>query len=1021
MINKPTKTGRAVIRRNALAVALAIGLGLTGGAAFSQSTQGQIFGHASEASGQTVQIQGQSGPARTITVDADGSYRMRGLPVGSYTVSLMDNGAVVSTKRVTVTPGGGSEVDFTGSQDAQELAAMQVSASALPSIDVKSVASSYTVDAAELDRLPIGRSAESIALLAPGVVSGSGYFGNVVTVAGAGATENAYYVNGYNTTALYDYSGSAYQLPYNTIAQQEVIIGGYGAKYGRADGGVINQIGKRGTNEWHFGVQALWEPRSLRSDNENWYYPDVSLLPGDKFVDENHKPGDLYVYRQRNAQLRTRYSAYVGGPLVEDTLFFFVAAEVSKAKQTANGSVNGGQINYSSSHGTNWYGKIDWNINENNVLEYTKLKNSTSNGYGGAYNYDNDTNTAGAFVGSNDFIKDDIDTDIFHYTGYLSDNAKLSVLYGYSEETNPIILPNPSKAPFIANAGAQNPLYTPNGPIRGPQTVATAGSPDRASRSKSIRADFDYQLGDHLLQVGIDNLKYSAKGQGRARTGPDGGYVWIYNRNSDPNEAINETLNVGAPGGDGYYVYQDKFNTLTSLGAEQKAWYIQDDWQVTPNLLLKLGLRNDEFRNSNGDGVDFVVEQNQWEPRLGFSWDVMGDSSLKVYGNAGRYYLALPQSVAERAATQSTFTDQYYTYTGIDANGAPTGIVEISGADGGGPPGPVSANNERGQSPDPATVASNNLKPQYQDEFILGFDKTFGPNWNYGAKLTYRTIGTVIDDECDPFPLEANITAMGLNSDNYAWADPFCRIFNPNRDNTYTVLAKDGSDPINVTVTQADYQFPDVQRDYYGLDLYLDHPFDGTWSGRIDYTFSRSWGNAEGQVRSDIGQTDTSKTEDFDYWQLMSGGRGYLANHRRHALKARGAWQITPEVSIGGVLLMQSGAPESCLGLFGPDETNPGGGYGSDSHWCRGKISTPGETTTPWLKQLDMNVVYRPMFADQKLAFKLQVFNVTDEQVALQTQPHLLTRSGGSVNNLYHAPLFYQNPRYVQVAVSYDF
>ena len=55
-------------------------------------------------------------------------------------------------------------------------------------------------------------------------------------------------------------------------------------------------------------------------------------------------------------------------------------------------------------------------------------------------------------------------------------------------------------------------------------------------------------------------------------------------------------------------------------------------------------------------GQDFVVEKNQWEPRLGFSWDVNGDSSLKIYGNAGRYYLALPQSVGERAATQSTNT-----------------------------------------------------------------------------------------------------------------------------------------------------------------------------------------------------------------------------------------------------------------------------------------------------------------------------------------------------------------------------
>ena len=1021
MTHKFTKTGTAVIRRSALAVALAVGLGLGGGVAFGQATSGQIFGQASADSGQTVQVKSEAGTMRTATIGTDGSYAFRNLPVGSYTVSLLKDGAVVSTRAITVTPGGGSEVDF-GAAGATELATVTVSASALPSIDVKSVASSYTIGAAELKRLPLGQNAESIALLSPGVVSGSSYFGNIVTVAGAGATENAYYVNGYNTTELYSYTGSAYQLPYNTIAQQETIIGGYDAKFGRSDGGVINQVGQRGTNEWHAGGQALWEPRSLGADPDNWKYPNVELQPGDKFVSD-HEPGDLYRYRQDNKQWVTRYSAYVGGPLIEDKLFFYVAAEQTERARTNVSVVDTGNVSDEKYHSTNWYGKIDWNIDENNIFEFTQLSQTEkggfgATGYGSTYAYDSETNTRGEFLGDNSFKDYDNTTRIFHYTGYLSDAATLSVLYGYTDVENPILVPNPSLQPFISGSGSQNPALNGGAPIRNNQTVATIGSPNSTTRSKALRADLEYQLDDHLLQVGIDNLKYSASEQGRVRSGP--GYIWIYGVSSDPTEAINDTLGVGAPGSN-YYVQRDIFSTITGMGAKQQAWYVQDQWQVTSNFLLKLGVRNDEFTNTNGDGQKFVNEKNQWEPRVGFSWDVMGDSSLKVYGNVGRYYLALPQSVAERAATQSTFTDEYFTYTGIDANGIPTGLVPVPGVGGLPPPGPVSANNERGQSPNPRVVASSNLKPQYQDELILGFDKTLGPDWAYGAKLTYRTLGTVIDDECDPGVVGDKVAAMGLDPDNYAWDDPGCHIFNPNQTNDFVVLAKDGSQPITVSVTQQDFNMPDVQRDYYGLDLYLEHPFDGTWQGRIDYTFSRSWGNAEGQVRSDIGQTDTSKTEDWDYWQLMDGSRGYLANHRRHALKARGAWQITPEWMLSGTLLVQSGAPTSCLGMFGPDGTNPGGGYGSDYHWCRGAISTPGEDTTPWLKQLDLGITYRPGFAQQKLAFSAQVFNVTDEQVALQTQPHLFNRAGTAVNNLYQAPLFYQTPRFIRLSVSYDF
>ena len=53
-------------------------------------------------------------------------------------------------------------------------------------------------------------------------------------------------------------------LPYGSIEQLEVLSGGYGAAFGRSDGGVLNQVGKRGTNEWHFGAQVLYTPSRHR-------------------------------------------------------------------------------------------------------------------------------------------------------------------------------------------------------------------------------------------------------------------------------------------------------------------------------------------------------------------------------------------------------------------------------------------------------------------------------------------------------------------------------------------------------------------------------------------------------------------------------------------------------------------------------------------------------------------------------------------------------------------------------------
>jgi outer membrane receptor for ferrienterochelin and colicin len=1012
-------------RRTALAAALAIGLGFTG-AAVGQSTSGTIFGSAP--AGQTVTVTSTSGVTRTVTADTSGRYSASHLPVGTYTVTLNNGSETVSTRNnVTIAVGAGTQVDFgSGGASAQELGAVNVNASALPSIDVSSVSSSFTVTAQQLAQLPVARNAESIALLAPGVVSGSQYFGRTVTFAGAGATENAYYVNGYNTTQLYTFTGASYQLPYGAIEQQENLVGGYSAKYGRADGGVINQVGKRGTNQWHFGAQAVWTPRSLRSNPKNTDYPNIELQPGEGLESDQHKPGDLYQYRHDNKSWETQYAAYVGGPIIQDKLFFYLAAQQTEINNKNVYSVGTGKVDYLKSHSTNWYGKVDWNIDENNILEFTELKEDRTGAdsyYGVEYDYDNDTNTDLGNGVALPFDHYNTDTKIFHYTSYLTDAATLSVLYGYTNAENPSELPGASSLPYISGADNQDPSITGGTTIRNAQPAATVGSGAATQRSKSLRVDLDYQLGDHLLEVGIDNLHYSASDQGVDSTGP--GYYWVYGHNKDPNAPINDVLNVGAPGGDGYYVSRLTYSTVTSMSADQKAWYVQDQWQVTDNLLLSLGIRNDHFSNSNADNIKFVDEKNQWEPRLGFSWDVSGDSSLKIYGNVGRYYLALPQATGERAASGSYYTNNYYTYTGIDANGEPTGLAPVRGVGGGPAPGEVSSNNEFGQAPDPGAVTATNLKPQYQDELILGFDKTWGPDWVYGAKFTYRTLGTLIDDECDPYTLRGVMEKQGYNPDDYLWDAPYCRLFNPNRSNTYKVNSATGGDPVYVSVSQADYKFPDAQRDYYALDLYLEHPFDGTWMGRVDYTFARSWGNTEGQVRSDFGQGDISVTEDWDYWQLMDHARGYLSNHRRHQLKAYGAWQVTPEWLLSGTLLVQSGAPVECLGTFGtdPDNTNPGYGYGNHYHWCRGMPSPPGEQTNPWTKRLDLAVAYRPNFADNKLAFKLDVFNVTNEQEVLQTYPLLHPRFGDTttISNTYHLPLFYQTPRYVRFSISYDY
>jgi len=449
----------------------------------------------------------------------------------------------------------------------------------------------------------------------------------------------------------------------------------------------------------------------------------------------------------------------------------------------------------------------------------------------------------------------------------------------------------------------------------------------------------------------------------------------------------------------------------------QRAQYIEDSWQINDRWLVKIGLRNDQFTNNNGEGVPYLrLTSPQWAPRIGFAWDVNGDSSFKVYGNAGRYYLAMPASVALRAAGSSLFTNEYYTYTGIDANGVPTGLTAIPTSTGG----PISTNLEYGQPRDPLTAASRNLKSEYQDEFILGFDKQLNESWTYGAKATYRNLRNAIDDVGDSFAIQRKMTAMGIDPDTVG-AIQGSYLVNPGRTNVLMIPNADGTGYYEVPMTMQDFGFnTTLKRKYAGLNLYLEHPFDGKWYGKIDYLWSHSYGNSEGQVRSDIGQTDVSATVDWDYAALMDYANGDLSNDRRHQLKAYGSYQLTPEVMLSGNLVVMSGMPKTCLGYYGADETNPGLAYGGGYyHFCHGEPYSPGDEHQPWTYRVDLSAEYRPEWAGKKLAFNAMVYNVFNKQTTTQTYP--LSGYIAQPNPSYNRPYSSMTPRYVRLGVSYDF
>ncbi|HKT29573.1 TonB-dependent receptor [Dyella sp.] len=993
--------------RRTLTYAIAASLTLASTASLAQSTTGSIFGQVAAASGTSVQIKSNTGIARTVTVDDRGRYVATELPLGVYTVSLLRNGAVVDTRdNINLHVGAGTEVSFNEAA-AKNLGAVNVTANAAPPIDVTSVDSRTVITSKQLAQLPLLRSAEAIAQLAPGVVNNSGgYTGptgqSLVSFGGSAASENAYYINGFNVTETQRGMGGL-TLPYGAIEQEEIYTGGYSAQYGRSDGGVINMVGKRGSNEWHAGAQVLWEPDFARANGTNTYY--TNGLPNSPIA------GNLYDPSSKNHQWTRTYDAYVGGPLIKDKLFLFLAGETSTQDGTTVNSVSNAQpyVRYNNTL-PKWYGKLDWNITDSNILELTGASNREQT-QGTIYSYNYNTLQPGHVIADADRIKTGGDLYTAKFTSYITDNLTLSALYGKMRLDNYDVPGGyDGSLTYLTGIQYQNPALNGGIPVSNNQVVKSLYNPNRHNQGNNLRIDLTYQLGQHTISAGIDNQNASAIDQGSQASGP--GYYWQYAYTTTPTAALIPSLGVGAPanypdGASGYYAIKNVNSSIASVRSAQRAQYVEDKWQVTDRWLLSLGLRNDQFTNYNADSQPFIRQTRpQWAPRLGFSWDVFGDASLKVYGNVGRYYLGMPLNPALNAAGAYVSTQQYYTYGGIAADGTPTGVTAFSNA--------VSSNNTYGILPDPRTVTASNLKSEYQDEFILGFTKAIDNQWVYGAKFTRRILRNVIDDYCDVQTIENKAAALGYTVN----ATNSCYLINPGRENIFTVIDANGSYR-SVPLTNAEMGFPQMKRKYYALETFLEHPFDGKWYGKVDYVFSRSYGDTEGQLRSDIQQTASSTSIDWDFPALMSSSNGAQSNDHTHQFKLFGYYSITPQWLVSGTVQLASGNPRNCLGYYGPDQTDPDG-YGSFYHWCGGQPSPPGTHRLPWFKQVDVGVTYLPPVPAGRLALSLNVFNLFNSQAILNAYPYYQI-SPGTPDPLYGSAVTRQQPRYVRLTATYDY
>lgn len=270
--------------------------------------------------GTTVTITNKgTGAVRATTTNGEGLYLVPDLDPGRYGLTVELSGfAKAEFADVAVTLGKTIRID--AQLKVGDLSEVVQVSGAPQDIDVRSTLVAHNVREEEIDRLPKGRSFQSIALTAPSVNSGEIEGGFQVN--GASGAENAFTVDGVVTNSLID-GRSRQNTVFEYLQEVQVKTAGIGAEYGGALGGVISAVTKSGGNTFRGEAHYYYEGSPLGAGP-------VRRLVLDPADDQTVS----YVQDDRMPDHRNEIGGSLGGPILRDRLFFFGSYSPRFARRT---------------------------------------------------------------------------------------------------------------------------------------------------------------------------------------------------------------------------------------------------------------------------------------------------------------------------------------------------------------------------------------------------------------------------------------------------------------------------------------------------------------------------------------------------------------------------------------------------------------------------------------------------------------------------------------------------------------
>jgi outer membrane receptor for ferrienterochelin and colicin len=663
----------------------------------TQITTGTVQGTVQDEQGATVpgaavEVRNvETNLTKTLTTDEGGRFVFLLLPPGRYTLTASKQGfATIKQEEFPLTVGQAANLDL-------RMKVSQVSevvnVSAVQTVDTASTQTSTTIDERSVSNLPVlGRKFEDLLTLTPNVSVTQGPDGDEINFAGQRGVFNNISLDGgdYMNGFFGEQAGgqrAAIDIPLDAVKEFQVVATGATAEFGRTAGGVVNVVTKSGTNEFHgslFHFQRLEALTANTSDGKplkDFHREQFGGNAGGPL--KRDKAFFFVAYEQIFENLtRANLSEQIGEtpcpvqtPTVQANEALINAntdcqrlALLNFIKTTRN--QDEGLPVKRPVRNSAILGKVDWELTENNHLtlshnfDYSKNENQTFDvaTYGNSANGTEGPSKIHAFNANLFSALSPTRVNEFHFTYGREERPRSAV------ESN---VPADTAMGFVTTFRFGNPFFMQPAVdetfwraqfkdnfsiVAGNHTAKFGGEWVHSRNSQVFRGFFE---GRYIFDGVTGFLRYASPAAAGAvnTTGcSNGTYV------TAPAGCPAGTTSTGSPlllflQGAGLTGPATDAAGFSDIANEDLALFAQDSWKIRPNFTGTYGLRweaqifpdpvvdpaqtaygiflNDPRFPSNGR---LPSAKKEFQPRVGFAWDVGSNGKSVLRANYGIYY-----------------------------------------------------------------------------------------------------------------------------------------------------------------------------------------------------------------------------------------------------------------------------------------------------------------------------------------------------------------------------------------------